>query len=957
MNEHRDVPGPRAADQWPEVNRLLDEALSLADGERTAWIAALPVSPARAVVERLLVQRARVESGDFLATLPPLSPAAWASIDGDAAALASKAGDAVGPWRLLRPLGQGGMGAVWLAERTDGSLKREVALKLPNSGWNPALAERMLRERDILASLTHAHIARLYDAGFDERGRPYLALEYVDGRPIDQFVRTQAPPVRAIVALLLQVTDAVAHAHNRLVIHRDLKPSNILVDAQGQVRLLDFGIAKLVQGERTEETALTRAAGHVLTPEYASPEQVSGAPLTTSSDVYSLGVVAYELLAGCRPYRLKRGTLAELEEAIAQADPPRASEVAADPARRKALRGDLDAILNKALKKRPDQRYATVVALAEDLQRHLDGHAVLARPDSRWYVARKFVARHRVPVAAAATAVAALAIGLGVALWQAATAREHLRQARVALDREDGVRRLFVETLGGVAAMDAAAFAQPGSVARMLQSAHAELEKTFRDQPVQQLALLNAVATQLTYFGDNAGSLAAWQRYLLLAKAQRSDAHQLLEGYIGAAKALYYLQRASEIEALAREGLALTATSPDVTGTRAELAYELVNPLLQRGARTEARALIDEHARALQASDHPNHKVRWVLTSARARMERDYDDIEWLHWATQAQAGYASNTDSSVSQLGWSALHVGGAHAALGQLEQAEAAFKVGLAHYDRIFSREDRDAVTALADLAHAIAARGRFDEARAMLDERRRLVETKPGPDTPVALRVLLARQVEVALLHGDLVLAAALIEPMRAAFSTLPDERARGPAVINEARWRLLEGRPATAADLLGGWLAKLPPERRVEPRALRARVLQAEAMLALGRDGPARATLQEALAELRRIGATRNWLYRRALELQAVAQAADASAGREQLAAVWSTLEQSEREAGVDAIEAPSAVERAESMRWRASVLRKADRTAAAEALESSWRDALQGQHPASPRRAWLESGRS
>ena len=514
MNEHIAVLHPRAAEQWPEVSRMLDEVLALDEGARAAWVAALPHTPAKAVLERLLGQCARVESADFLGTLPTLSPAALACIDADVGRLTP--GDLVGPWRLVRPLGQGGMGAVWLAERADGNLKRQVALKLPNRAWNATLAERMLRERDILASLTHPHIARLYDAGFDAQGRPYLALEYVDGRPIDRFVRAQAVPVRSIVALLLQVADAVAHAHSRLVIHRDLKPSNILVDAQGQVRLLDFGIAKLIEGERTEDTALTREAGHVLTPEYASPEQVRGEPLTTASDAYGLAVVAYELLAGCRPYRLKRGTLAELEDAIAQADPPRASEAASDPAVRKALRGDLDAILNKALKKRPEERYATVVAFAEDLQRHLDGHAVLARPDSRWYVARKFVARHRIPVAAVAATVAALGIGLGAALWQAQVAQDQARRA-------DAIKTFVLSFFEAADAERGAS--RTTSAVDLLKAARERFDAASITDPAIQVELLTTIGSGLFGLGEAELAAPVLEQAVALAANKLGEQH------------------------------------------------------------------------------------------------------------------------------------------------------------------------------------------------------------------------------------------------------------------------------------------------------------------------------------------------------------------------------------------------------------------------------------------------
>jgi serine/threonine-protein kinase len=412
------------APDWPEISRVLDDALAMPAGERASWLAGQTAltEPVRQAVQRLLAVQADIETGDFLGTLPPLGLGRGAEsgpADGAGAAWAEpQPGAAVGPWRLLRELGQGGMGSVWLAERADGSLKRQVALKLPRLSWARGLAERMARERDILASLEHSHIARLYDAGLDEHGRPWLALEHVQGKPIDEHARDQALDVKQRVRLLLQVCEAVAYAHSRLVIHRDLKPSNILVTEDGQVKLLDFGIAKLMQGEQAQATALTELGGRALTLDYASPEQVRGEALTTSSDVYSLGVVAFELLTGARPYQLKRGSAAELEEAIAQADVPLAS-TAATPMLRKALRGDLDAILNKSLKKAVGDRYAGVAEVGADLLRHLGNEPVTAQADTRAYRVGKFLRRYRLQAGAAAAVAGSLLAGTGVAVDQA----------------------------------------------------------------------------------------------------------------------------------------------------------------------------------------------------------------------------------------------------------------------------------------------------------------------------------------------------------------------------------------------------------------------------------------------------------------------------------------------------------------------------------------------------------
>ncbi|MEO8835616.1 MAG: serine/threonine-protein kinase, partial [Caldimonas sp.] len=269
---------------WPRLSHLLDEALDLDPAARPAWVDALAESESiRHELRDLLARLEAAMCGPLDAPRLHLGPE-----DGDDDSIALLApGMRVGPYRLLRELGHGGMGVVWLAERDDGTLQRSVALKLPTLGGSRGLHERMRRERDILASLAHANIARIHDAGVDDHGRPYLALEYIEGEPIDRYVQGRALPTTARLRLLLQVAHAVAHAHGRLIVHRDLKPANILVTAEGEVRLLDFGIARLLEGERAVESPLTRQVGRVLTMDYASPEQLRGEPIGTASDVYS----------------------------------------------------------------------------------------------------------------------------------------------------------------------------------------------------------------------------------------------------------------------------------------------------------------------------------------------------------------------------------------------------------------------------------------------------------------------------------------------------------------------------------------------------------------------------------------------------------------------------------------------------------------------------------------------
>jgi serine/threonine-protein kinase len=533
---------------WPAVSALLDEALALAPEERDTWLQSLDGERAghRETLRFLLSQTAAVETGDFLATLPRFTEVAPASTRGPLTELA--AGDAIGPYRLLSELGTGGMGAVWLAERSDGQLKRKVALKLPRMVWAKGLAERMARERDILASLEHPRIARLYDAGVDQHGRPYLALEYVQGRPIDIYAKHKALTVRQRVELLLQVCEAVAYAHSRLVIHRDLKPSNILVTDDGQVQLLDFGVAKLMQAEGSAAagTALTEMVGRALTLDYASPEQVRGEVLTTASDVYSLGVVAYELLSGARPYRLKRGSAAELEDAIESAELPAASARAVEPEARRALRGDLDAILQQALRKAPGQRYRTIEALARDLESHLAGQAVTARPDALWARLLRLARRHPVPMAllgalalallggahAQAAVMVALGVGVLLALWQRRAALQQAERARLeAVEaRRQRERAEVVKgfALGLFESADTAAGGSRSTTALdLLRAARERIHRMPVADPAITVELLNSVAYSLIGLGERDEALSASEEALRLAQARLGAAHPL----------------------------------------------------------------------------------------------------------------------------------------------------------------------------------------------------------------------------------------------------------------------------------------------------------------------------------------------------------------------------------------------------------------------------------------------
>ena len=395
------MPSPET---WHRIEELFDAAVDLSPGERAAMLerACAGDEPLRLEVESLLA------SDESAATF---IEAAASSIPQDLLAAVEDedneplAGRHFGAYRIVREIGRGGLGAVYLAARADEQYEKQVAIKLVKRGLDTDdILRRFRAERQILAQLDHPNIARLMDAGSTADGRPYFVMEYVEAQPISSYCNVQQLSTASRLELFRVVCGAVTYAHQHLVVHRDLKPSNILVTQHGEVKLLDFGIAKVIGGE-AEVGMRTVTEMRMMTPEYASPEQVRGESVTTSSDVYSLGVVLYELLTGGKPYRLTNPTPQKLERAITEVEPQRPSTIVAGdeggPSRdRKSLRGDLDNIVLMALRKEPARRYASVQQLSDDIRRHLESLPVVARKDTWSYRSAKFVRRHRVGVAA-----------------------------------------------------------------------------------------------------------------------------------------------------------------------------------------------------------------------------------------------------------------------------------------------------------------------------------------------------------------------------------------------------------------------------------------------------------------------------------------------------------------------------------------------------------------------------
>jgi eukaryotic-like serine/threonine-protein kinase len=519
--------------QWPILSRLLDEALDMPPEGRERWLESLPAADSayKEELRTLLRHGTAAETGDFLDILPSLRDA----VDEVRAAVNTtplRPGTAVGPYVVEREIGSGGMGAVWLARRSDGLIKRAVALKLPHPGpLGRHLAERFASERDILAELSHPNIARLYDAGFADDGQPFLALEYVAGAPLVEYCDQHRLDLRHRLRLFQQVLRAVQYAHGNLVIHRDLKPSNVIVGNDGRAMLLDFGIARLIAIDPHDDArrALAGAGGGALTPGYASPEQIAGQPVTTASDIYSLGVLLFELLTGERPYNCAgNASRAQLEEAILKLDPPKPSQAVCESATAQvaasardctvrglcgSLRGDLDVITLKALQKVPADRYATADALSADIERYLEGEPIAVRKDNRWYRTRKFIARHKPSVLGATAAIVAIIATAAIALYEAHAAAGHARAAAAERDRALALssRNEAIADFLNVLITESAASDRPLTSAEMLARSEALVSAEFRGNTERRSAVLDLVGAYYRTVGDERRALRLLQ--------------------------------------------------------------------------------------------------------------------------------------------------------------------------------------------------------------------------------------------------------------------------------------------------------------------------------------------------------------------------------------------------------------------------------------------------------------
>jgi eukaryotic-like serine/threonine-protein kinase len=691
-----------SADEWRSLSEHLDLALDLDESARTAWVGVLAKQdPALADrVARALAARERVGFAEFLAGPSPLP------IEDTGAA--TLIGRAVGPYVIEAEIGRGGMGSVWRARRTDGRYEGTVAIKFVHAAWIGRAGEQRFRiEGKLLGRLDHPHIARLLDAGVLEGSQPYLILEYVEGEPIDAYCERHRLSVEGRVGLFLDVLAAAAHAHSHLIVHRDIKPANIFVTRDGVVKLLDFGIAKLLDDD-PGSSALTRSSAAALTPQYAAPEQLLGQPVSTATDVYALGLVLYVLLTGSHPIPTDSRSNAQLINAVVTEVPPHASavaRVATIPGR--ALEGDLDNILHKALKKEPRERYASVDALADDLRRYLTDQPVQARPDTLGYRTQKFVRRHRGGVAATSLAFIASLAGVTATLLQGREARVQRDFAYAQLSRAENVTDFNAFVLS-----DAAPMGRPFTVNDLLRRAEHIVDRQQGPIDSNQVELLIALGRQFETQEQHSDS-----RRILEKAYQRSQA--LIEPSTRAKAACALAEAISNSDAplsatrLIEEGLAQIPKKPQFALDRVFCLCRASEVQRNAGDFAVALILVQRALQELRASpfdsDAMEMHVRMDVAESLSQLGRTQDAIREFAQvsALATKLGRDETQTAGTIYNNW-----GLALSSVGQSLEAERLFRRAI-EVNRAAGSDQAESPTLLTNYARTLNALARFDEA----------------------------------------------------------------------------------------------------------------------------------------------------------------------------------------------------------------------------------------------------
>ena len=654
---------------------------------------------------------------------------------------APRLGARLGPWELRELIGSGGMGEVWGATRSDGLYAGRAAVKLlrvmqRDQALATLIDARFAREGELLARLTHPHIAQLLDAGLAGAGTRYLVLEYVPGLRIDHWCDARKLDLRARLALLLQVCDAVAFAHANLIVHRDLKPANILVTNAGHVKLLDFGVAKLLE-DTPDAPELTRMGAAGLTPEYAAPEQINGQAVTVATDVYALGVLTFVLLSGQRPYGAPGATAVQLARAIVETEPRRLSadtvtpasasdraEIAAarstSPQRlRQQLRGDLEHIVAKALRKRPGERYASVQAFADDIGRFLRNESVSAQPPTFAYLCAKFVQRHKVGVAGGVLVTLAVVGGVAATLWQASKAREQAALARTEAANANAIKDYLLGVFNTTGVGDGKT-TQDTTARELLQQGGKHLLDDKLLTPAVRLELLTTISALQNNLGliDSAEPLE--REALLLARATYgANSEKYADALVSRALSLYQLGKADESDALANEAIAIIESAGLQAGESYPIAlYRLGANAVQAGKLPQGIAFLKRSVAAFEAHQ-PRHAMRSIAHRWLGNAYAQLDDF------AAAERELRRSVMLSTEQVQLRDFGVGAGHYGLGQaylhagrFAEAEAELQQALDIFNSTMGARHRLGALVRGELAMAQHQLGRAAAARATLD-----------------------------------------------------------------------------------------------------------------------------------------------------------------------------------------------------------------------------------------------
>jgi len=736
-------------EQWRALAPYLDQALEMDETQRSAWLSALAgENPTLAAqLSPLLAEHARLAKVGFMDANPAVPQFSRQGL----------AGQVVGAYTLVSPIGQGGMGTVWLAKRNDGRFERRVAVKFLNQalvcGTNE---ERFKREGNILGRLKHPHIAELVDAGVSASGFPYIVLEYVEGDPITRYSDLQKLNIQDRIRLFLDVASAVAHAHANLIVHRDLKPSNVLVSKGGQVKLLDFGIAKLIETEDSENalTALTAPGGQVLTPEFAAPEQIAGAPVTTATDVYALGVLLYLLLTGQHPAGPSLRSPAQLVRAIVDTEPQRLSEIVtaahADPktvtdnaAQRtttpdklqRLLRGDLDPIVGKSLKKDPRERYASVTEFADDLRRYLNHEPISARPDAFAYRARKFIRRNRVPVSLAGLALAALVVGLAGTLIQARKAEQQRDSAFRERDRANRITTFMTDMFK--TSDPSEAHGNSVTAREILDKAATQIDTGLSNDPAEQARMMYVMGQVYDSLGLMAKGRSLLERAVdLQQKMLGPEAPETLTSKSLLSVILLEQNNYAEAERLQSETLAarrrvLGLEHPDTVRSMSRLA----GVYSWQGRNSEAEELEREALAIDRRVLGPEHPETLMLTNSlvaiynAAEDSAHYEEAEKLQldaFAAERRVFGPEHPDTLNAMYNMAALL-----RLEGRYGESERVYREMLPVLGRVLGPEHSDTLSLRNNLTIVLAKQGRYQEAEQLYRETRVIQQRVFGPN----------------------------------------------------------------------------------------------------------------------------------------------------------------------------------------------------------------------------------